>query len=228
MRRVLSIPPDMNPHEVLATIEKIVSNLAPGFVFGYFSVEDIRQQGRLFALEALGRWDGKRTLENFLFKHVKNRLINYKRDKFHRADPPCKECERAYPLAPTHADGKYCAPFLEWKDRNLKKQLLARSLKVEPEVMARIMQRISDDDVRAPEVVGMTDLDQRIDALLPYHLRPDYLRMKEGVTVPLERREEVREAVGAIVAGSFDVDELRTTGRAALYTANRKADRGLL
>jgi DNA-directed RNA polymerase specialized sigma24 family protein len=197
------IPAGMEAEAVLATIEKVVSALAPGFVFGYFTVEDIRQQGRLYALDALKRYDGKRTLENFLYKHVKNRLINYKRDKYHRADPPCKLCERAYPGPSLHEDGEYCERFMEWKERNARKQCLARTMKRGADY--EILAKISRHDGRKDNA-GWVEMEEKIDGRLPYYLRADYLRMREGVSVPTERRVEVRRAVARILGETYAED----------------------
>src|SRR5947208_703774 len=92
----MHLPPNKTEAQVVEAIEKAVGMLAPSFAFGIYDVEDIRQEARIFAIEALPRYDGVRPLENFLYSHVKNRLINLRRDKFRRADAPCKACHSSY------------------------------------------------------------------------------------------------------------------------------------
>ncbi len=60
----------MTEAEVLATMTRVVDRIAHKYRFGYFDIEDIK--------------------ENFLAVHVSNRLKNFKRDNFFRPDyvPP--------------------------------------------------------------------------------------------------------------------------------------------
>src|SRR3954453_8942961 len=88
----MKLPDNITEADFLAAIEKVVGILASSFAFGYFEVEDIKQQARLFAIEAMKRYDPSRPLDNFLYAHIKNRLINFRRDKFRRNDPPCLSC----------------------------------------------------------------------------------------------------------------------------------------
>jgi len=37
--------------EVLETIEKVVNNVASKYKFGYFDLDDIKQEGRVFAMK---------------------------------------------------------------------------------------------------------------------------------------------------------------------------------
>src|SRR5690348_1481836 len=111
----MTVPPGMTEAEVLEAIEKAVNALASSFTFGIYDIDDIKQQGRLYALQALAteKYDPSRPLPNFLYAHIRNRLINLKRDKLHRNDPPCKECASGEPCQP---DG-HCKKFLEWRKR---------------------------------------------------------------------------------------------------------------
>ena len=90
----VKIPKNLSESEVLAVINNVVNRLARKFVFGYHDVEDIKQQGTLYALEALANYDNERPLENFLWIHVRNRLFNYKRDNYERPHLPCLQCEK--------------------------------------------------------------------------------------------------------------------------------------
>lgn len=74
--------------EDLEVINKVVNRLSPSHVFPNYSIEDIKQEAYIMCLQALPKWDGVRPLENFLARHVRNRLNNLKRDKYYR--PGCE------------------------------------------------------------------------------------------------------------------------------------------
>ena len=82
----MKIPKGMTEQEVIETITKVVDRQAAKFRFGYYEIEDMRQEAFIIAMDALDRYDEKRPLENFLAVHVNNRLKNFKRDNFYRMD----------------------------------------------------------------------------------------------------------------------------------------------
>ena len=74
----------MTEQQVLEIIERVASRYAHKFRFGYYTAEDIKQEAIIIGMEALNRYDEARPLENFLAVHIKNRLNNFKRDKYYR------------------------------------------------------------------------------------------------------------------------------------------------
>jgi len=76
----MKIPKGMTEQQVIETITKVADRQAAKFRFGYYEVEDMRQEAFIIAMDALDRYDEKRPLENFLAVHVNNRLKNFKRD----------------------------------------------------------------------------------------------------------------------------------------------------
>jgi DNA-directed RNA polymerase specialized sigma24 family protein len=180
--------------QVLATIDSVVDLLAPGFVFGYFSVDDIKQEARERALKVLFKYDPTRPLANFLYTHLKRRLINFKRDNFHRNDPPCQICHRAVGHTTDHKDGRFCKKYLSWKQRNGTKAGLMQPMDLEQ------VDEPTNGDVE--EQVQMKELLQTIDTQLPVDLRAAYLQIRAGVAVSKERRQEVEAAVREILGMS--------------------------
>lgn len=187
------VPDGHTEQEILAAIEKSVRILAPSFVFGYYSVDDIEQQARLFGLQAVEGWDTSRPFANFAYTHIRNRLINFRRDKLRRNDPPCRKC---------HA-GQYCTSegacrhYREWAARNNTKANLMRPLD---------LQRVADEresrtrcESEAEQGVELAELLGRIDAELPVELRSAYLRMREGLSVPRGPRAQVMELVQRVM-----------------------------
>ncbi|QEL19562.1 sigma-70 RNA polymerase sigma factor region 4 domain-containing protein [Limnoglobus roseus] len=197
------MPPGKTKAEVLAAIEKVIGILAESFAFGHFDVDDIKQEGRVFALLALGRekYDLARPLENFLYRHVKNRFINLKRNKFRRTDAPCKACHTGNPCG---GPNQFCPPYAAWLKRNEAKACLSRRLDIT---------RVSGDregSVRVTDAgqaaVETDELVARIRQRLPVELQGAFLKLREGAPVPKPQRDAVQAAVREILDGPV-VDE---------------------
>lgn len=188
--------------QVLEAIERCVAMLAHQFVFGYFGREDMAQQLRMYAIEALPRYkpglnaDGvpSRPLANFLFSHCKNRAINLHRDKCRRTDPPCTPCHQG---RVEHPDGEVCAKYRAWRKRNNAKANLVRPQGIDSVADER------ESSMRTSELVAeeadVKDMRLEIDEMLDLALRPDYLRMLAGEHVPKDRRQKVEVAILAII-----------------------------
>lgn len=86
------LPKGVCQQDFLTALDNITKRLASKFRFAYHSIEDMKQQAAIFALEGLKNYDNSRPLENFLWTHVRNRLFNYKRNNYQRPDSPCITC----------------------------------------------------------------------------------------------------------------------------------------
>lgn len=182
----MKIPPGQTEATVLAAIEKAVGRLAPAFSFGYFTPEDIRQEGYVLACEVLAteKFDPARPLDSFLFIHIRNRLSNLKRRVMRRNDPPCRKCAAGNHCRP---DGP-CKKYREWHDRNNAKSCLAG---------AGIESAAEDQgSVESPESqVELAEILEKIDSNLPIGMRADYLRMRAGEKLTNVRRSEIEEVL---------------------------------
>lgn len=67
-------------------IREIAKAAAKKYVFPNYDEDDIEQEAFIIGLEAMSRYDPDRPLENFLRVHIKNRLLNLRRDKYYRPD----------------------------------------------------------------------------------------------------------------------------------------------
>ena len=76
----------MTEEQVITTISQISSRLANKYTFPNYESDDIEQEAFIIGMEAMNRYDENRPLENFLSVHIKNRLSNFKRDKYYRPD----------------------------------------------------------------------------------------------------------------------------------------------
>ena len=167
----------MTESEVLEIINKICDRYAYKFKFGYFEPEDIRQEAFIIAVDALDRYEEGRPLENFLAVHVKNRLNNFKRDKYYRQNKK-KDDDRQAQL------------------NNSKKFLM------EPLDISNIRdenERNMRDDNDFVELIANSELLSIIDEKLDVTYRSDYLRMRDGAYVPKPRREEITQEINKIL-----------------------------
>lgn len=173
----MRVPKGMTESEVLDVINKICDRYAYKFQFGYFEPDDIRQEAFIIALDALDRYEEGRPLENFLAVHVKNRLNNFKRDKYYRQNKK-KDDDRQAQL------------------NNSKKFLM------EPLDISNIRdenERNMRDDNDFVDLIANSELLGLIDEKLDVTYRSDYLRMRDGAYVPKPRREEITQEINRIL-----------------------------
>jgi DNA-directed RNA polymerase specialized sigma24 family protein len=166
----------MTQNEVLEIINKICDRYAYKFKFGYFEPEDIRQEAFIIALDALDRYEEGRPLENFLAVHVKNRLNNFKRDKYYRQNK--------------NNDGKQ--ERLNNSKKFLMEPLDISNIRDESEKNMRLSDGFIDE-------IANQELLEIIDEHLDTSLRADYLRVRHGAYVPKPRREQISSEVRKIL-----------------------------
>jgi DNA-directed RNA polymerase specialized sigma24 family protein len=186
----LELPEGVGEADLLEALEKVARAVSRKYLFGYYEIEDIRQQAKLFALEALPKYDATYgNLAGFLWTHARNRLLNLQRDKLRRVEPPCCRC----------ACGDYCrdgglpcSRHQEWESRNAAKSSLMRPAKLAEE-------RATE----APDVgsaLDQEDLRRKVDEVMPVALRESYLKLLAGLRVGKSKRRAVeqviREALG--------------------------------
>lgn len=187
------ITPEAAEAEVVAIIGRVSRAVAARYRFGYHDAEDMAQEATIEALEVIeeGKYDPGRPLENFLYRHLRRRLSNFKRKYWARMERPCSCCDVANPPA------EPCKKFEDWRRRNATKRNIMRPIGMgqvndEREVNMR-------DESEAHEEATIRELRSMIDRRLPVSLRADYLRLLDGRSIPAERRESIREAVSSIL-----------------------------
>ena len=167
----------MTEREVTETITRVANRYAYKFQFGFYTPDDIRQEAFIIAMDALDRYDESRPLENFLAVHVKNRLNNFKRDKYYRQQKEDQANKNKY-------------------DNNTKKFLM------EPIDISSVRDehennmRLDDSFVNNIEDQELLDI---IDTYLDVGLRADYLRILNVVYVPKPRREQIYNEINRIL-----------------------------
>lgn len=171
----MHIPPNMTESEVLKIIDEVVKGLSASFSFGYFDKEDLQQEGRIWAMETLPEYDSSKgaSLKTFIYRFVKLRFINLRRNKYQRPIP---------------------ADITEEKlEKLIKRNAIKRSLLETVD--------IHDDDksFESDDIVQQKELFKLIDKKLPVELRSDYRCILEDVRIPKHRREKVLAALREIV-----------------------------
>jgi DNA-directed RNA polymerase specialized sigma24 family protein len=188
--------------ELLRIIDRAITHLSASLKFGYYDMDDMMQEGRLFALEAIPHFrpDKDCSLEHFLRVHVRNRFINLRRDKMERRDPPCHACIYLNGEACAYYEDKYdCERWVAWVNRNEAKKTLVESF--------------DNDDARCEEASAEHhDLSQNLvcrellnlmEEELPLHFRSDYQRYLGGVHLPKARREKLESEIQNIVSAKY-------------------------
>lgn len=199
----MKIPPGHTEASVVAAVTKAANILAPSFVFGPYDLDDIKQQCFLFALKVLdkGAFDPGRPLENYLYTGIRNELINFKRNKFRRNDPPCPRCH-ASDHCPDSSPGDVCPKYRSWLDRNQAKANLCNPLALDSVCDEKERRTRAASTAEADAEIG--ELLHLIDAKLPIELRQTYLQMRAGVSVPKGRRLQVERVVSEILRGAIE------------------------
>lgn len=170
--------------QTIETIQKIAKRLAPKYVFGYYTVEDIEQEAFLIGVDGFARYDASYgPLENFLHVHVNNRLHNFRRDNFYR--PPQKGC--------AECPDSSCESCQERQRRALSRRYLTQS--ADP---ALCLEQSSYTDETTTNI-ELDEIKTKINLNLPMDMRIDYLRMLDGVYVPKQRRIEIENKILEII-----------------------------
>ena len=172
----MKVPKGMKESEVLEVINRICNRYAHKFKFGYFTPDDIRQEAFIIAIDALERYDESRPLENFLAVHVKNRLNNFKRDRYYRQQK----------IQNDNIDQ------LNNSKRHLMDTLDIDNIRAEKESNMRL----EDDFV---DKIANEELLEIIDEHLDVGFRSDYLRIRDVTYVPKPRREQIIEEITQIL-----------------------------
>lgn len=175
--------PIISDEEFIEVFNKVTKKLIYKFKFGYHEAEDMKQQAAIFALEALEKYDHKRPLENFLWTHIRNRLFNFKRDKYQRPDKPCLTCPLYDPKLKCSTSGcaEYsnkldCDLYQSWINRNERKKNLNQLTSIANNYdLSSSFDLINDASNK--EIVDL------LDANLSYKYREIFLKLRHGEKV---------------------------------------------
>lgn len=184
MKKNNKLPNNVDEEEFLRVLDIISQKLAYKFHFGYHSIEDMKQQAAIFALEGLKKYDNSRPLENFLWIHVRNRLFNYKRDNYQRPDKPClscrfydKHCNKSSNQCTEFKNKDDCEEYNAWYKRNNNKKNIMK-----PSALDDIGENffVKRNETSVPEQAEFNKLIELLDKHIPAQYRETYLKLKHG------------------------------------------------
>ena len=192
----IQFPSNMTEEEVLDTIDYVVNTLSRKFVFGYFDIDDLKQEGRIEALKALKNYDESCPLAPFLFTHLRLRYLNFIRKEYFRHETPCKSCI-FYPGGDgcnAFEDRDECEKWTGWKRRNEAKKNLASPINIDSVCMD------SEDNMSistlSPENKELLEI---IDQEIPSDLRADYIRLKNGCKLSAKKIDNLKQVLKDIL-----------------------------
>ena len=206
----MQIPKGMSEEEVLGVIDRVVNILAFNFKFGYFDLDDMKQQGRMYAIEAMPRYNPDMgNLHNFLRSHIRNRFLNLHRDKLSRHQPPCQgcpfydpNCQQSKNKCTAFSDKLECDKYAGWEKRNGAKRSLVEPLDISG--IRDEKEKNMRNNIDIPEIVTKSELMDIIDNNLPVTMRADFKKMMEDVSVSKQRRDKVILKIKEIVEEHYD------------------------
>jgi DNA-directed RNA polymerase specialized sigma24 family protein len=178
------LPNGVNTEEFLKALENISRRLANKFRFAYHSVDDMKQQAAIFALEGLENYDNKRPLENFLWTHVRNRLFNYKRNNYQRPDKPChscpffdKTCKVSLNQCEKYGNKHDCELYAAWAKRNEVKKNIIQPSYIETSLHQSVQPTDFDLNIQNQELIKFLDMHVQSE------FRESYLKLKHGAKI---------------------------------------------
>ena len=164
-------------HEV-ETIQKIAKQYSYNYKFSSYEPEDIEQECFIIGLEVLDKYDSEQPLENFLRVCIKNRIKNFKRNKFFRYGCKCK-------------DGKCESCKRKQEKKNIINPISIDS--IDPDKESR-MQVEAENNFDFQEIMSI------IDEEIPSEYREDFLKMQSGVKISTFKRKKIQEIVKGILS----------------------------
>lgn len=176
-------------------IDKVANRLAGKFRFGYHTLDDMKQQAKLFALQGLENYDGVRPLENFLWTHVRNRLYNFKRNNFERPDKPCLTCPK---YLAKHDD---CAVFDDLLECDLYRGWITRN------TSKRNLMQTMESTTSCVSTTPSMELFEFIDQNLSVEFREDWIRLVHNLKLTKNKKDRlITEMLRLFQEANIDVE----------------------
>lgn len=186
---------NMTQMQVFETIEKVASRISYKFVFASHTYEDIKQQAWIYGINGLEHYKPDLPLENFLWIHIKNRLCNFKRQKFVRIDKPCLNCPlKAYvkkgDICKKYKDKDDCSWYTNWKNRNEQKKNILM-----PVEFGMISGGDLGEESCPVDKLSAMDTIELIDKNISVDVRSIWLKARGGIKLLKEERELLKAEI---------------------------------
>lgn len=159
---------------MIETIQKIAKKLSHKYTFGHYGPEDIAQEGVIIGLKAIKKYNEDLPLENYLYVAIRNGLINFKRDNYHRRACSCGTCK----------------PCLK---RETKRNIL------EP-ISVELISDINEKRTYIhSEEYDVREIQNLVDENLPAEYREDYLKIQAGIKVSYNIKKKIQNIIEDII-----------------------------
>lgn len=150
-------------------ITKVINRIAPKYVFGYYELDDIKQESYIICCEALEKYDESRPFENFISKHLSNRLKTLIRDKYCRS-----------------------------RTRSEKHEILNNSKKNLMDLKSFGAYNISYEDNLLEQISTSEALERVMDELTP-SMRNNFHRLANGVSISSNKKQVLFDRIKEIL-----------------------------
>jgi len=192
--------PQNVPPEVLDSVIKIAGILATKFKFGYYTYEDMKQEGIIVGLECLERYDPEKgALETFLWTHIHNQLFNIKRKHYRRPNIQSTCCQvNDIFVCTTSGEKEDLCPKCQ---RRIKNNETRRNLTYPLSIYLvddELEPKMSQADTTVENAIG-NEIQEIIESNLPSYMRADYLKIIQGVQVSSGTKKRIQGVVKEIL-----------------------------
>lgn len=202
----MHVPEEFEKEEIIDIVNDILDYLAPNFTFGYFDDDDMKQEGFIFAMEALPRFNAGYgcSLKTFLSRHITNRFLNMVRNKLYRYTPPCFDCKHYRDNnCKKYERQQYCSKWHRWNYRNESKKSL---MEFSNGKSANDEEETFEHDI--PSLIDGKELLNYVSKRIKLSDRADFCRFIEGAKLPKSRKREIvfiiKEIASDIVEEEMD------------------------
>lgn len=204
----MKLPKGYTEEQVVRQMKNAVGHLAKHFIFGYYDLDDIKQEGYLYAIDAVEKYDVDNSrgcsLYTYIYTYVKNRLLNLRRDKMERLESPCDGCKDA-------ADGQcrvfgqeeLCPIWAAWRRRNDTKKNLASMHEDES------TQKLIDYEQKdISNELADREISTYVLNHIPISFRSNFLRYLDGYKLSKPKREQLQKIVLDILENHPDYPDI--------------------
>lgn len=197
-KKKMYLPDGFTEQEVIDTLERVVNMLAKTFRIGYYDIEDMKQEGYVYGIEVLPRYNAAlSSLETFLYTHIRNQFMNFRRNKVERKTPPCATCPFFHPEDHKRKcygfdEEESCPRWKGWFARNQTKRNLMETAIYDDE-QHTVSENVLDNMIHN-ETIAI--LERR----MPIDLLKDFRRLLDGASLPKTRMDKVYDAARDILA----------------------------
>lgn len=202
----MDIPEGLTEPEVLNIIQRTVLYLAPTFKFGYYDIDDMRQEGTIFCIEALPSFNFDKSSQSeisdalltFLKTHVRWRFLNMRRKQLSRAEPPVCNCNLCVNDCANRLD---CKKYSNWIKRNMSKRSL-----MEPFDVDEVYDTDASLEVDVESNVISSEIKDILNMYISSDFRVDYRKYIEGVKITKGKKDKLFHEIKRILKEHYSAN----------------------